>query len=87
MLNQTAVYQRVNRYVKNYQKEKGVKQSFIAQALGYTPQRFSELLNGRALMRIEDLENICGYFNVPATEFIIIDSGNKVKVCDIKDVQ
>lgn len=70
MINQSTVHQRVNRYVKEYVKKTGVKQSFIAQKLGYTPKRFSELLNGRALMRIEDLEKICNYFEVPATEFI-----------------
>ena len=64
------VYQRVRSYVKSYAKNNGLKQAFIAQQMGFTEKRFSELLNGNAVMKIEDLERICNYFGVPATTFI-----------------
>ena len=66
------LHQRVKDYVKEYAKNNGLKQAYIAQQIGFTPKRFSELLNGKAIMRIEDLEAICNYFGVPATTFIKI---------------
>ena len=68
------VHQRVKDYVKEYTKRNGLKQAFVAQQIGFTPKRFSELLNGKAVMRIEDLEAICNYFRVPATTFIKIEA-------------
>ena len=68
------VHQRVKNYVKTYAKNNGLKQAFIAQQIGFTPKRFSELLNGNAVMKIEDLEAICNYFGVPATTFIKTDT-------------
>ncbi len=72
MNSQTTVYWRVKLYVKDYLKSTGKKQAFLAQELGYTPKKFSNLLNGKALMHIEDLENICNFFRISADEFIVI---------------
>lgn len=77
MLNHSTVHQKVNAYVKKYMQENGVRQSFLAEKMNYTPKKFSELLNGRALMRIEDLEKICEYFGVPASLFIQISTDQK----------
>lgn len=64
------VRERLEFYIKAYAKENGLKLSYIADQLGYRPKKFSDMLNGRATIRIEDLENICNYFGVSATLFI-----------------
>jgi len=64
------VHQRVQEYVKDYARRNGLKQGYLAQQMGFTPKRFSEILNGKAVMKIEDLEAICNYFGVSATTFI-----------------
>ncbi len=63
----------VNSYVKGYLRERGVKQGHLATELGYDAKKFSQLINGRVPMKIEDLSKICNYFKVPASEFIRVD--------------
>ena len=39
-------------------KEKGLKQSALAEKSGFTPQEFNDMLNGRRLMRAADIAAI-----------------------------
>ncbi len=60
----------VREYIKNYLAQTGKKQEFLAKEMGYTPKRLSQLINGRAVMSIDDLLNICGYFREPVGRFL-----------------
>ena len=40
-------------------EEKCMKQCLVARAAGYDPKAFNEMLRGRRLIRIEDLQPIC----------------------------
>lgn len=44
--------------LKNIIKEKGLKQSAIAERAGFTPQEMNDMLNGRRLMRAVDIASI-----------------------------
>lgn len=41
--------------LKRYIDDKGLKQSAIAQKAGFSAQEFSDMLNGRRLMRAVDI--------------------------------
>ena len=44
--------------VKEIISKKGLKQTFVAEKAGFTPQEFSDMLNGRRLMRAIDIASI-----------------------------
>ncbi|WP_289301636.1 helix-turn-helix domain-containing protein [Sporofaciens musculi] len=44
--------------LKHHITDRGLKQSAIAQKSGFTNQEFSDMLNGRRLMRAIDISNI-----------------------------
>ena len=49
-------------------KEKGFKQTYVAESAGYTPQELSDMLNGRRLIKACDIPRIAKalrseYFN------------------------
>lgn len=46
--------------LKSVIKEKGLKQSVIANKAGFTAQEMSDMLNGRRLMRPVDIASIIG---------------------------
>ena len=39
-------------------KEKGFKQTYVAESAGYTPQELSDMLNGRRLIKACDIPRI-----------------------------
>jgi transcriptional regulator with XRE-family HTH domain len=44
--------------VKEIISKKGLKQASVAEKAGFTPQEFSDMLNGRRLMRAIDIASI-----------------------------
>ncbi len=52
-----------------YVKEKGVKQSVIADAVGMSPVAMSETLMGRRKLGAEEYVNICNFLEVPYDRF------------------
>lgn len=44
--------------VKEIISKKGLKQTSVAEKAGFTPQEFSDMLNGRRLMRAIDIASI-----------------------------
>lgn len=44
--------------VREIIKEKGLKQTALAEKAGFTAQEFSDMLNGRRLMRAVDIASI-----------------------------
>lgn len=62
--------EKLRHYVKNYLSKTGKKQEFLANEMGYTPKRFSQLINGRAVLGIDDLLNMCRFFREPVSRFL-----------------
>jgi len=67
------VASRIKTHVKHYMAATGIKQCYLAKEIGYDPKRFSQLINGRVPMGIDDLARICKYFRISADVFIPID--------------
>ena len=49
-------------------KEKGLRHCVVAQKAGYSRQQFSDMLNGRKLIRDIDIANIADVLNVTAND-------------------
>lgn len=43
---------------------KGIKQKFVAEQIGFTEQEFSNMMNGRRVLRIDDVKPICDVLGV-----------------------
>lgn len=50
--------------------ERGMKQRFVADKLGMSPQNFNDLLSGRRSIRIVDLGKIAEVLNVTVDELL-----------------
>lgn len=44
--------------------ELGIKKKVAAEMCGYTPQKLSDLLNGRAVIKAEDIEKMSAAFKI-----------------------
>lgn len=63
--------------VREIIKEKGLKQTAIAEKAGFSTQEFSDMLNGRRLMRAEDIASIISALRgvgVDANYLFMVDS-------------
>ncbi len=49
-------------------EEKGLKQCAVAEKAGFSKQQFSDMLNGRRIMRAFDIMNIIIALNVDAND-------------------
>lgn len=50
--------------IKRIINERGLKQRVIAEQCGMTPLAFSDMLNGRKLIKVSDLVTIAGVLGV-----------------------
>lgn len=55
----------VARAVQEYIKERGIKQSFIADKCGWSKQKTSAIIRGERRMIAEEMANICEAVGVP----------------------
>lgn len=64
--------------------ERGMKQRFVADKLGISPQNFNDLLSGRRSIRIVDLGKIADVLNVTVDELMIQKRGevHEIKRCN-----
>ncbi len=63
--------------VREIIKEKGLKQTAIAEKAGFSTQEFSDMLNGRRLMRAVDIASIISVLRgvgVDANYLFMVDS-------------
>jgi transcriptional regulator with XRE-family HTH domain len=63
--------------VREIIKEKGLKQTAIAEKAGFSTQEFSDMLNGRRLMRAVDIASIISALRgvgVDANYLFMVDS-------------
>lgn len=72
--------------IKKIIKDKGFKQGAVAKKAGYTEQEFSDMLCGRRLIKVVDIQNIANalevytnrLFGVIKSEFDVIDSDGEL---------
>ena len=48
--------------------EKGLKKGSVAKKAGYTPQQFSDMLNGRRVIRYDDIPKLCESLQITPNE-------------------
>lgn len=60
--------------LKDYLDDRRIKQTEVADALNTTPQRVSQIFNGKVRLCVDDLEEICVHFNVDPALFF--EQGN-----------
>lgn len=56
------------RNIKTIINDKGMKQGVVAERAGFTPQEFSNILNGRKLLRAEYLLSIANGLDVEVND-------------------
>lgn len=61
--------------ISKVMKEKGVKQTYIAESAGYTPQELSDMLNGRRLIKACDIPRIAKALGVEINHLFGIEKG------------
>ncbi len=54
--------------VKSLIDDKGLKQGYVAKRCGFTPQEFSNIVNGRQLLRSEYIPDIAEAIGVTPNE-------------------
>lgn len=64
--------------------ERGIKQRFVADKLGMSPQNFNDLLSGRRSIRVVELGRIAEVLNVTVDELLTRKWGDvhEIKRCD-----
>lgn len=56
--------------IKNIIEQKGYKKKVIAEKMGYKENQFSDLLNGRRLVRLDDIIKLCELLEVQPNDLI-----------------
>lgn len=62
-------YSNIITNIKKLIKNKGLKQSFVAKQVGFNSQSFSDILNGRKLLRVEHLPELADALGVEIEDF------------------
>lgn len=58
----------VIRKIRQLIREKGIKQKFVADHIGFTEQEFSNMMNGRRMLKVDDIKPICKALGVRSGE-------------------
>lgn len=66
----------IRKKIKEYLKENGIKQSFVARELSLSDSALSEMLGGKRKMTVEEYFSICKALNVDL-DFFRNESANK----------
>lgn len=56
-------------------RKKGLKQKYVADEAGYTTQEFSDMMNGRKIIKLCDIPRIAAVLGVKADE--IYEAGKR----------
>lgn len=67
-LGKSLDYDDLIRNIKTIINDKGMKQGVVAERAGFTPQEFSNILNGRKLLRAEYLLSIANGLDVEVND-------------------
>lgn len=71
-------YNNIIANIKDIIKNKGLKQSFVAEQAGLTSQSFSDILNSRKLLRVEHLPELADALGVEIEDFFRKKSKGKL---------
>ena len=63
------IYTMLNKRIKSYMEERGIKQSFLKEPLGMTASTLNALLNGNRKLSAEEYFKICDALDVPLEYF------------------
>lgn len=58
-------------------QDRGIKQSFVAENAGYTPQELSDMLNGRRLIKVCDIPRIAKILDVKVNDLYAAGKGGE----------
>lgn len=72
-LDKVLGYDDLIKNIKKIIKIKGMKQGVVAERAGFTPQEFSNILNGRKLLRAEYLLSIANSLGVEVNDLYGVD--------------
>lgn len=72
----------INNNLKQLREERGVKQKFIAEQLGITPNYYSQIENGHRFPQVEHLLKLRNILGVTLDEIFF---KGKIAYCDIND--
>lgn len=56
--------------IAEYIREKGIKQSAIAEYLGIKQQTMSDIINGNRNLKADEYIDICDFLEVPYDKFV-----------------
>ncbi|MDR2728851.1 MAG: helix-turn-helix transcriptional regulator [Chitinispirillales bacterium] len=62
--------------IKEYMKERGIRQAFLQRVLGISSSSCSAMLNGKRGISVDEYFMICNVLNVPL-DYFKPDSGQK----------
>ena len=69
----------IGAYLKAYMKEKGIKQSFIAEKINLSPQILGAMLNGQRKIEVSEYFRICEAIDVDPIECAVKEGIFKVQ--------
>ena len=58
------------RNIKNIIEQRGYKKKAIAEKMGYKETQFSDLLNGRRTVKLDDIIQLCDILDVEPNDII-----------------
>lgn len=61
--------------IKKYIDENGIIQSFVAERANMRTDAFSNAMNGKRKITIDEYVRICGALRQPASRFLPVDEG------------
>lgn len=65
----------VAKHITGVIESKGLKQIYIAKKAGYSPQEFNDMLNGRRLIKANDIARISSVLDVDVNCLYGIEKG------------
>ena len=61
----------IGAYIKEYMKDKGIKQSFVAEKINLSPQILGAMLNGQRKIEVAEFYAICSAMEADPTEIAV----------------
>lgn len=61
----------IGAYIKAYMKDKGIKQSFVAEKINLSPQILGAMLNGQRKIEVAEFYAICSAMEADPTEIAV----------------
>lgn len=74
----------ITRNLKKMREKRGLKQKFIAEQLGISPNYYSQIENGHRQLQIEHILKLRSIFDVSLDEIFF---NNEIAICENKQKQ